>query len=157
MHKESHKTFLPVALDITGRKIVIVGGGRVGLHKATILSRFTHEATVISPAFRAGFDALPFTLVTKRYEPADIRDAFLVYVCTEDEALNSRIKRDAEALGILASVCDNPALCDFISPAIFRAGDICVAVTSNARDVHRSIRIRDRIRDWAGADGKVLE
>lgn len=148
-------TFLPVAINITGRRIVIIGGGRVGLHKATILSRFTREATVVSPQFREEFAGLPFTLVHKPYSPDDLEGAFLVYICTEDEALNQRICADAHRLGVLASVCDNPALCDFISPAIFRAGDLHVAVTSNARDVLRSIAVRDRIAQLSREDAPL--
>lgn len=156
MHKLTDCTFLPVAIRITGRKIVIVGGGRVGLHKATILSRFTDEATVVSPEFREEFEQLPFRLVRKAYETSDLAGAFLVYICTENEELNRRIKSDAEAAGVLASVCDNPSLCDFISPAIFRNGDISIAVTSNARDVRRSIRVRDRIAAQAENDEDFL-
>jgi siroheme synthase-like protein len=157
MHTETDHTFLPVALNITGKRILLIGGGRVGLHKATILSRYTREATVISPTFREEFQALPFTLVRKPYAPSDLRGAFLVYVCTEDEALNRQVKADAEAMGILVSVCDNPPLCDFISPAIYRDGPISIAVTSNAREVRRSIRIRDRIKAWIEAHREMLE
>lgn len=157
MHKESESTFLPVALNITGKRILIVGGGRVGLHKATILSRFTQEATIVSPQFQDGFSELPFTLVRKAYGPEDLEGVFLVYVCTENEALNMRIKQDAERMGVLASVCDNPPLCDFISPAIYREGDICIAVTSNAKEVRRSIRIRDRIKEEAEKHGEFLK
>lgn len=143
---ETENVFLPVALNITGKKIVIVGGGNVGYHKATILSRYTDKAVVISPSFREGFDKLPFCLISKCYDKEDIRGAFLVYICTEDNATNLRIKADADELGILASVCDCPSQCDFISPAIYKFGDVCVAVTSNAKDVKRSVRIRDRIK-----------
>lgn len=138
--------FLPIAINITGKKILIIGGGNVGLHKATLLMRYADTATVISPTFLDGFKLLPFTLIEKRYEPSDLLGAFLVYVCTEDEELNRRIKRDAEALGILTSVCDNPALCDFISPAIHQDGNVSVAVTSNGEDVRRSIAVRDKIK-----------
>lgn len=148
--------YLPVAINITGKRIVIIGGGRVGLHKATILNRFTDEATVVSPTFRKEFDSLPFKLIRKEYDTSDLTGAFLVYICTESELLNRRIKQDAERLGVLASVCDNPRLCDFISPAIFSAGDINVAVTSNAKDVRWSIAIRDRISRLAGKDDRLL-
>jgi siroheme synthase-like protein len=145
----SSVSFLPVALRIEGRKILIIGGGHVGLHKATILCRFTQEVTVISPDFLEGFEALPFTLVRKEYAPTDLADAFLVYICTEDKALNRRIHDDAAARGILTSVCDDPELCDVISPAILREDNLCIAVTSDGREVRRSIRIRDRIRRLA--------
>lgn len=156
MHIESGNTFLPISLNITGKKIVIIGGGKVGLHKATILHRFTDEATIISPIFREGFKELPFTLIQKTYDKEDIRDAFLAYICTENEELNTRIKQDAETLGVLASVCDNPPLCDFISPAIYQEENVSIAVSSNAQDVRRSIRIRDRIKNLAQKDKELL-
>ncbi|MDR0744326.1 MAG: bifunctional precorrin-2 dehydrogenase/sirohydrochlorin ferrochelatase [Tannerella sp.] len=139
--------FLPVSVNITGKKLLIIGGGKVGFHKATILSRFTQEATVIAPEFHEGFTALPFGRVKKEYEKTDLDGAFLVYVCTENRQLNAKIKQDAEALGILASVCDDPAACDFISPAIYKNGDVTIAVSSNARNVRRSVGIRNRISD----------
>lgn len=139
--------FLPININIEGKRILIIGGGRVGLHKATILHRFTDEATVVSPHFAEGFDKLPFSLVAKEYEPSDLDGAFIVYVCTENASLNERIKRDAEQRRILASVCDNPSLCDFTSPAIYKEGDLTIAVSSNATNVHLSMRIRDAIKE----------
>jgi siroheme synthase (precorrin-2 oxidase/ferrochelatase) len=38
-------------------------------------------------------------------------------------------------------------LCDFVSPAIFRQDHVTIAVGSDAREVKRSIRIRNRIMD----------
>ena len=75
--------FLPINMNIEGKRILIIGGGRVGLHKAKILHRFTDEATVISASFLDGFSELPFTQIRKEYEPSDLEGAFLVYVCTE--------------------------------------------------------------------------
>lgn len=139
--------FLPINIDIENKRLLIIGGGRVGLHKAQILARFTDTATVISPVFREGFDRLPFTLVRKEYEARDLDGAFMVYICTEDGELNRRIKQDAQQRGVLASVCDNPSLCDFTSPAIFRKDNMTVSVASDARDVRRSMQIRDAIAE----------
>jgi siroheme synthase (precorrin-2 oxidase/ferrochelatase) len=41
------------------------------------------------------------------------------------------------------------ALCDFVSPAIYKEGHVTIAVASNGRNVRQSIRIRDRIRELA--------
>lgn len=140
-------TFLPININISGKRILIIGGGRVGLHKAKILSRYTAEATVISPTFVEGFSNIPFRQIQKKYGPDDLEGAFMVYVCTENHELNAQIKSDCEARRILCSVCDNPALCDFTSPAIFRDGDIMVAVSSNAKSVRKSMSIRDIIKE----------
>lgn len=138
--------FLPISINIENKKILIIGGGKVGFHKATILNRFTNEATIISPTFHEGFDKLPFQLIQKAYEPDDLAGVFMVYVCTENEILNQEIKQEAEKRGVLASVCDNPPLCDFISPAIYKDDNLTIAVASNARQVKRSIRVRDEIK-----------
>ena len=145
--KREDLTFLPVSINITDKKIVIVGGGKVGYHKASILSRFTDKAMVISPQFHEEFDTLPFKLIKKEYSQEDLEGAFLVYICTENEELNAQIKKDAENKGVLASVCDSPQLCDFVSPAISKHDNISIAVSSNAQNVHKSISIRNRINE----------
>ncbi|OAV67056.1 Siroheme synthase [Bacteroidales bacterium Barb4] len=139
--------FLPVSINITDKKIVLVGGGKTAFHKATVLHRFTDNAVVIAPEFHTGFDSLPFELKRKAYEPDDLNSAFLVYVCTDNEALNAAVKTECERRRILTSVCDNPSLCDFISPAIYKDGNLSIAVSSNAQNVRQSIRVRDRIKE----------
>lgn len=144
--------FLPVSLNVTGKKILVVGGGKVGYHKASLLARFRADVTVLSADFDPRFGELPYPLVRKGYAREDLDGYFLVYICTENRPINARIKGDCEDRGILASVCDDPELCDFVSPAVYRNGDLTVAVGSNARDVRRSIRVRDRIAELAGKE-----
>lgn len=148
--------FLPISINITNRKILIIGGGKVGFHKATILNRYTDKATIVSPQFHEGFKDLPFDLIEKEYEPNDLDGVFLVYVCTENEKLNAQIKTDAEQRGVLASVCDNPPLCDFISPAIYKKENVTIAVSSNARNVYQSVDIRNQIRELEQSGALVL-
>lgn len=152
MKAQDNAIFLPLAVNIADKQIVIIGGGNVGWHKAVLLNRFTDRIKVISPDFIDEFRQISCHCIRKCYEPDDVRDAFLVYACTDDRLLNEQIRRDAESMGKLVNVCDNPKLCDFISPAIYRDGDICISVTSNGSDVKRSVRIRNRIQDWIGND-----
>ena len=141
--------FLPVSVRINGRKILIVGGGKVATHKAQILHRFTDEATVIAPEVSDELKQLPFTVIERPFEDQDLEGVQLLFVCTGDSALNHHIKELATRRGILTSVCDDPKFCDFISPAISRQdGDnLTIAVGSDSRDVHRSIRVRNRINE----------
>jgi siroheme synthase-like protein len=147
--------FLPISINVTDKKIVIIGGGKVAFHKSSILSRFISEATVVAPEFYPGFELLPFTLIRKKYEADDLEYAFLVYICTENEALNAEIKSECEKRRILASVCDNPLLCDFISPAIHKDGNMTIAVSSNAQNVRQSIDVRNQIQ--ALAENNILK
>ena len=143
-------SFLPIGINIEGRRIVIAGGGNVALHKASIRSAYTENVTVVSPEFRTGFEELGFTLVPSELRPEHLEGAWLLYACTGDSAVNRQIRALAHERGILVSVCDSPSECDFISPAVFRDGCMTVAVGSDSRDVRRSIRVRDRVRELAG-------
>ncbi|MCD7963883.1 MAG: bifunctional precorrin-2 dehydrogenase/sirohydrochlorin ferrochelatase [Rikenellaceae bacterium] len=140
--------FLPISLNIENKKILIVGGGSVALNKATILSRFTDSAVVVSPVFLPEFDKLPFKMVRKEFSEDDLNGAFLVYICTGNRELNAGIKKQCAVRNVLASVCDDPRSCDFISPAIYKEGNITISVGSNGENVKRSIRIRDNIREF---------
>lgn len=139
--------YLPITIKIVSTNILIVGGGKVATHKAQILARFTDHATVVAPETTEELRALPFQVIEKEFEPSDLDGIQLLFVCTGNHDLNHEIKQLAAQRHILASVCDDPEQCDFISPAIFRSDNITIAVGSDARDVKRSIRIRNRIKE----------
>lgn len=137
--------FLPISINVTNKKILLIGGGKVATHKGVIIARTVTNVTVISPDFTEEILKLPFTFIQKEYEKTDLNDFFLVYVCTGDHDLNAQIKKDAEEVGVLTSVCDAPMLCDFVSPAIHQEGNLTISVGSNARNVYQSVAVRNRI------------
>ena len=139
--------FLPINIRISDARILIVGGGRVATNKATILSRFTDRAIVIAPEVSDGIKSLPFQWVERNFAETDLEGINLLFVCTGNHSLNHKIHQLARERGILTSVCDSPDECDFTSPAIYRNGDLTISVASNSKDVKRSIRIRDSIRE----------
>ena len=139
--------FLPVSIRIKGQKVLIVGGGHVATHKAQILRRFTEDATVIAPEISQDMKELGFTWKEKAFEKQDLDGVSLMFICTGNHALNRQILEMAHKHHVLASVCDNPALCDFTSPAIAKEEGLTIAVASDGKDVRRSIRVRNRIKE----------
>jgi precorrin-2 dehydrogenase / sirohydrochlorin ferrochelatase len=152
--KREDLQFLPISINVTGKKILLIGGGNVATHKAVIMARFVNDVTVVSPEFTDEIKLLPFTFVQKEYEKKDLEGFFLVYVCTGNHPLNARIKSDAEELGILTSVCDAPMLCDFVSPAIHKEGHVTISVGTNARSAMQSVAIRNQITRLV-SEGKI--
>jgi precorrin-2 dehydrogenase/sirohydrochlorin ferrochelatase len=145
--KREDLLFLPISINITNKKILLIGGGKVATHKGQIIARFAQNVTVIAPEFTEEIKSLPFSFIEKTYHPSDLEGYFLVYVCTGEHELNEQIKADAEQLGILTSVCDAPMLCDFVSPAIHKSGHITISVASNAQNVYKSVEIRNQITE----------
>ena len=149
--------YLPISINISSAYILIIGGGRVATHKATILKRFTDSVTVIAREISDEIKQLPFDWTEKDFEPGDLNGVNILFVCTGNHELNHRIKTMAAERGILTSVCDSPTECDFVSPAIYRNDNITIAVGSDARQVKRSIRIRDRIKEMIEHDNLQID
>ncbi len=142
------KNFLPISLDISGQKILIIGGGQSALKKIKILQRFGAHLEVIAENIIEDVYSTGVKCFRKKYEKTDLNGYLMLYSCTNNETLDKQIVLDAKAVGVLANVHDNPALCQFVSPAIYQDGKITVAVGSNAEDVFESIRLRNLIRDF---------
>jgi len=72
----------------------------------------------------------------------------MLYSCTNNETLDRQIAQDGREAGVLVNIHDKPALCQFVSPAIYQDGNITVAVGSNAEDVMEAIRLRNKIQEF---------
>jgi len=139
--------FLPVCIDIQNEKILIIGGGKVGLHKVEGLERFTRNIKVVSKEICDGIRTREWIeIVEKEYDKSDLNGHLLVYAATNNHDLNSQIRMDARDYRCLVNVVDNPSNCDFISPAIFSHSNMAVAVSSNGENVYASIQWRDEIK-----------
>jgi siroheme synthase-like protein len=151
--KRSLLKFLPVSLNITDKKILIIGGGKVASHKLAGIKCYSENITVLAPDVNEDIIKDPeLRTVIKYFEKSDLQNFDIIYACTNDHETNTLIKKDAVSMGKLVNVADNPELCDFISPAIHREGIMTVAVCSNARDVKGSINLRNRIKDFLQND-----
>jgi len=139
--------FLPIGIDIEHEQILIIGGGKVGLHKVEGLESFTRNIKIIGREIRHEIRQREWLeIVEKEYEPSDLKGHLLVYAATNDSELNSRIRCDARQYRCIVNVVDKPANCDFISPAIFKQGNMSVAVSSNGENVYASIQWRNEIK-----------
>lgn len=140
------KSFMPLAIDVRGKKILLIGGGRIAWHKILSLQQYADNIQVIAPEVSQQIKEAGIRYIEKAYDPSDLTGATLVYACTNIGSLNESVLNDAHKMGILVNVVDNPSRCDFVSPAIYRKDYMSVAVTSNAQNVYESIELRNRIK-----------
>ena len=72
--------FLPVSLNITGKKILIVGGGKVASHKLAGIKGFSDQITVLAPYVNEDILNDPLLIIyLKKYEKRDLENFDLVY------------------------------------------------------------------------------
>jgi siroheme synthase-like protein len=158
-------------LVLTGRPVVVVGAGRIGLEKIEGLLACDASVTVVAPEANDEVRALAtegrIEWQERPYETSDLDGKLLVVAATSDTELNTSVYRDAEAKPMLVNVVDVPELCNFILPAIVREGPLAVAISTSgaspalAKRMKREIaanvgpeyaelaRLLDEVRDWA--------
>lgn len=143
-------------LDLTGRDVLVVGGGRIALEKAEGLLDCGAVVTVVAPQIVPELAALDVGLVRRRYLGEDLEGRFLVVAATSTTSVNRRVFRDAEARSLLCNVVDVPELCSFILPAIHREGPIAVAVSTGGASPALAQRLRDEIARVVGPEHAAL-
>lgn len=132
-------------LDLQGRDVLVVGGGRVALEKVAGLLDCGARVTVVAPQIVPDLAALDVTLERRGYRAEDLEGRFLVVAATSTTSVNRRVFRDAEARTVLCNVVDVPELCSFILPAVHREGPIAVAVSTGGASPALAQRLRDDI------------
>jgi precorrin-2 dehydrogenase len=132
-------------LDLTGRKCLVVGGGRVGLEKARGLLECGAEVTVVAPEVAPELLDLPVELMQERYARLHLDDVWLAIAATPDREINRCVKEDADRLGIFCNVADDPELCSLILPAVHRVDPIAVAVSTGGASPALAQRLRREI------------
>jgi precorrin-2 dehydrogenase / sirohydrochlorin ferrochelatase len=142
------KSFMPLCVDVSYARIVIIGGGKVALQKLKYITVYAENIDLYAKEILPEIRALSLNCVEAKYDPSMLRNARLVYACTDDSELNWRICEDGRQMGALINVADDPQNCDFVSPAIFRHQDMSVAISSNGRHVKKSVQWRDAIRKY---------
>ncbi len=142
------KNFLPVSIDISNRKILIIGGGESAYKKLEILKRFNAEVEVLALKVDEKIKHSGVKYVERGYEKKRLKDFFMLYSCTNNFELDKQILADGKEMGVLVNIHDKPELCQFVSPAIYKEGNLTVAVGSNAENVLESIRIRNEIEKF---------
>ncbi len=145
----SNKLF-PIFLKLKGRKVLVVGGGLIALQKLQGLISTEAELTVVAPTVIDEVRALEGEFPNKRkiefierdYQLGDEAGCYMVIAATDMPELNNSIANRARDQMILANSVDEPGYCDFYIPSIVEAGDIKIAISTNAKAPAVAQRIR---------------
>ena len=79
-----NKQFLPIAIDISNKKILIIGGGIDAYKKLKILQRSTNLIEVVAPKIIDWIKNAGVTYYEQEYNKEILKDYFLIYSCVDD-------------------------------------------------------------------------
>lgn len=140
-------SYFPMFLDMSGLKVLVIGGGDIAKEKIEKLLDFTTDITIISVDLKEEVETLARTnrliLHKRAYQKGDIREYDIVIVATNRSRLHQSIFEESRDTGVLVNTVDSIEYCDFIFPSYLQKGDLTVAFSTSGASPAFSKRIRD--------------
>lgn len=144
----------PVFFRMDKLRILVVGGGFVGLEKISSIFKNSPNAnvTLVAPEIRSEIVQLSkenicLTLFYKPFERSDLYNIDLVIVATANHVLNLEVRRATKELRILTNVADTPDECDFYLGSVIKKGDLKIGVSTNGKSPTFAKRFREILED----------
>ena len=133
-------------LVLTGRKVVVVGGGHVAQRRVSGLLGAGADVTVVSLDVTPALEGLKgeLTLVLREFAEADLDGAWYVVAATDDPAVNARVVAAADARHTFCVRADDALGGTAWTPAVGHHGTVTVGVLGN-REPRKSASLRDDI------------
>lgn len=138
----------PVILRLAGKKVVVVGGGKVAERKVKGLFGTGAEVFVISPKATDEIQRLDregkIVWKQKSFSANDIKDAFMIFAATNDQQINQMVRNSA-AVHQLVTIADDPDGSTFHVPAHIQRGLLSIAVSTGGASPTLARKIREQL------------
>jgi uroporphyrin-III C-methyltransferase / precorrin-2 dehydrogenase / sirohydrochlorin ferrochelatase len=160
IHAERPLAYI-VALDLAGRRCVVLGGGENAAHRVAGLLDAGALVDVVAPTLNTTLAQLATARsvewTARGYQPGDLRGALLAFNTVADATLEQAVRVEAATEGVLLNTHDRPASCDFASPALVRRGRLQVAVSTSGDSPYVAAAMRERLEKLIGEEwGSLL-
>jgi precorrin-2 dehydrogenase / sirohydrochlorin ferrochelatase len=161
--------YLPINLDIRGRKAVIIGGGSIAARKCSMLLAAGALVTVVAPTLTQSLKNLSengeIDHLPREYADGDLAGSFLVFAATDNITINREVAEEAKIRGIMANIADSTELGVFTSPAVISRDELLITVSTGGLVPALAGNIREELEAHYGPEyaelnnilGKVRE
>jgi precorrin-2 dehydrogenase/sirohydrochlorin ferrochelatase len=146
--------YVPIMLNLQGRKCILVGGGLVAERKVATLQLAGAEILIVSPRLTSklqqAWEQGQIAWNERCYEQGDLQGAFMVFAVTDQPFVNDQIVAEAHKLGIMVNHSGEGAQGSFITPSSFRRGELIVAVSTSGAAPEAAKRVSAEIEEQFG-------
>lgn len=138
-------------VDLTDKRAIVVGGGKIATRRVKTLLQFTRNVTVIAPRCTPEIQELSKTgyvnLITRPVKRTDFQMAYMVIAATNDWKLNDEIYHVCKEEGIYVNIANDKNKCDFYFPGIYMKDELVVGVTASGLDHKKAKKVRVAIQE----------
>jgi len=135
------KKYFPLMIDLSSRKIIVIGSGKVALRKARYLSGYAN-VQMIASSFSEAFEQLQHTnsieltvanlqQLTDSAIAAFVKDAFIVIPATNDSNFNQKVTSIAQDMGVLVNQVD--AVGEVLIPSVVNQGALSIGISTQGK------------------------
>jgi uroporphyrin-III C-methyltransferase/precorrin-2 dehydrogenase/sirohydrochlorin ferrochelatase len=136
-----------VGLRLTGKKVVVIGGGSVAQRRLPLLAASGADIHVIARSATPAVEALSgITLSLRDYRDGDLAGAWYAIAATDDAQVNAAVVAEAERSRIFCVRADIAVEGSAVTPASFEYAGLSVGVLAGGEH-RRSAAIRSAIRE----------
>lgn len=148
---ENDAGFFPLFVNLQGKKILIVGAGKIAARRATVLVEFGAQVTVVAP--EADSEKWLEHIVWKQHtfgtwDTKDLEQYFFVIAATDDPAVNDEVVRLCRERGIPVNHAGDQDQCDFQFPAVAHKDPVVIGVNAGGKDHGLVKRVAAGLREW---------
>lgn len=147
--------FYPIELDLNGRRVLVVGLGRVGRRKAAGLVDAGAKVLGVDPKGWDEGEAKGIEVRVEPYRAEHAQGMTLVFAAASVE-VNRIVVADARDRGIWVNSASEPGVGDFQTPAVWRDGLLTLAVSTSGASPALAAGLRDRAVEALGPSAAGL-
>ncbi len=138
---------LPLVADLSGRRVVVIGAGKIGTRKAEQLIEAGALVTLITKEVVGVVPKGLHETYLRPYQHGDLAGAYLVVAATGDNAVNDAIVFESAEANIWLNVVDDQQRSNFFFTAVHRDGEVTVSISTEGASPALAQWIRTRVRE----------
>jgi uroporphyrin-III C-methyltransferase/precorrin-2 dehydrogenase/sirohydrochlorin ferrochelatase len=141
----------PTFLRLTGRRVVLVGGGRVAAGKLQGLIAEGAHVTVVAPEIRPELEQPGVALERRGFEESDLDDAWFVVAAARGD-VNRQVLAAAERRHVFVNAVDDPPHATAYAGGVVRRDGVTIAISTDGRAPALAGLLREALDAWLPGD-----
>jgi uroporphyrin-III C-methyltransferase/precorrin-2 dehydrogenase/sirohydrochlorin ferrochelatase len=141
----------PAFLRLAGRKVVLVGGGRVAAGKLQGLIAEGALVTVVAPEIRPELEQPAVVLERRCFDEADLEGAWYVIAAAPPE-VNRQVLAAADRRQLFVNAVDDPPHATAYAGGVVRRDGVTIAISTDGRAPALAGLLREALDAWLPGD-----
>lgn len=145
--------YFPFFQDLQDQKGLMIGAGKVALHKARIILEYGARLCVVAPEIDPEFRKMKGVILRQRtFIPEDLCEVNFVICATDDSEINRQVAGMCRERGVLVNSVDDRENCSFFFPALIHRGMLTIGICTGGASPSAASALKKNIEHSLPAD-----